>query len=131
MRTQAEALAQGREAQSTDDLEAVEAELEAGKGCAPATPAAPEKKYGFLAVCAGDGLAAVFQDLGADGVVSGGQTMNPPPRAFWRRGENPSRDSIHSANNGNIIMAAQQCDGLTEKHVVVIPTKTVPQASPP
>ena len=77
MRTQAEALAQGKEAQSTDDLEAVEAELEAGEGCAPAAPAEPEKPYGFLAVCAGDGLAAVFQDLGADGVVSGGQTMNP------------------------------------------------------
>ena len=128
MRTQAEALAEGREAQSTDDLEAVEAELEAGEGCAPATPAAPEKKYGFLAVCAGDGLAAVFQDLGADGVVSGGQTMNPSTESILEGVEKiPAETVFVLPNNGNIIMAAQQCDGLTEKHVVVIPTKTVPQ----
>ena len=128
MRTQAEALAQGREAQSTDDLEAVEAELEAGEGCAPATPAAPEKKYGFLAVCAGDGLAAVFQDLGADGVVSGGQTMNPSTESILEGVEKiPAETVFVLPNNGNIIMAAQQCDALTEKHVVVIPTKTVPQ----
>ena len=128
MRTQAEALAEGREAQSTDDLEAVEAELEAGEGCAPATPAAPEKKYGFLAVCAGDGLAAVFQDLGADGVVSGGQTMNPSTESILEGVEKiPAETVFILPNNGNIIMAAQQCDGLTEKHVVVIPTKTVPQ----
>ena len=128
MRTQAEALAEGREAQSTDDLEAVEAELEAGEGCAPATPAAPEKKYGFLAVCAGDGLAAVFQDLGADGVVSGGQTMNPSTESILEGVEKiPAETVFILPNNGNIIMAAQQCDALTEKHVVVIPTKTVPQ----
>ena len=128
MRTQAEALAEGREAQSTDDLEAVEAELEAGEGCAPATPAAPEKKYGFLAVCAGDGLAAVFQDLGADGVVSGGQTMNPSTESILEGVEKiPAETVFVLPNNGNIIMAAQQCDALTEKHVVVIPTKTVPQ----
>ena len=76
MRTQAEDLAAGRQAQSTDDLDAVEAELET----VPAQEgghvvAAPEKKYGFLAVCAGEGLAAVFKDLGADGVVSGGQPV--------------------------------------------------------
>ena len=128
MRTQAEALAEGREAQSTDDLEAVEAELEAGEGCAPATPAAPEKKYGFLAVCAGDGLAAVFQDLGADGVVSGGQTMNPSTESILEGVEKiPAETVFVLPNNGNIIMAAQQCDALTEKNVVVIPTKTVPQ----
>ena len=128
MRTQAEALAQGREAQSTDDLEAVEAELEAGENSAPAAPAAPEKKYGFLAVCAGDGLAAVFQDLGADGVVSGGQTMNPSTESILEGVEKiPAETVFVLPNNGNIIMAAQQCDALTEKHVVVIPTKTVPQ----
>ena len=128
MRTQAEALAEGREAQSTDDLEAVEAELESGETCAPAAPAAPEKKYGFLAVCAGDGLAAVFQDLGADGVVSGGQTMNPSTESILEGVEKiPAETVFILPNNGNIIMAAQQCDALTEKNVVVIPTKTVPQ----
>lgn len=123
MRTQAEDLAAGRQAQSTDDLEAVEAELEA-----PATPAAPEKPYGFLAVCAGDGLAAVFQDLGADGVVSGGQTMNPSTESILEGVEKiPAETVFVLPNNGNIIMAAQQCDALTEKRVIVIPTKTVPQ----
>ena len=128
MRTQAEALAQGKEAQSTDDLEAVEAELEAGEGCAPAAPAEPEKPYGFLAVCAGDGLAAVFQDLGADGVVSGGQTMNPSTESILKGVEKiPAETVFILPNNSNIIMAAQQCAALTEKNVVVIPTKTVPQ----
>ena len=123
MRTQAEDLAAGRQAQSTDDLESVEAELEA-----PAAPAAPEKPYGFLAVCAGDGLAAVFRDLGADGVVSGGQTMNPSTESILEGVEKiPAETVFVLPNNGNIIMAAQQCDALTEKHVVVIPTKTVPQ----
>ena len=129
MRTQAEDLAAGRQAQSTDDLEAVEAELEA----APAQEgghvvAAPEKKYGFLAVCAGDGLAAVFQDLGADGVVSGGQTMNPSTESILEGVDKiPAEVVFVLPNNGNIIMAAQQCDALTEKRVIVIPTKTVPQ----
>ena len=123
MRTQAEDLAAGRQAQSTDDLDAVEAELEA-----PAAPAAPEKPYGFLAVCAGDGLAAVFRDLGADGVVSGGQTMNPSTESILEGVEKiPAETVFVLPNNGNIIMAAQQCDALTEKRVVVIPTKTVPQ----
>ena len=129
MRTQAEALAQGREAQSTDDLEAVEAELEAGKGCAPATPAAPEKKYGFLAVCAGDGLAAVFQDLGADGVVSGGQTMNPSTEDILKQIRKTPAEIVYVLpNNKNIIMAAQQCVDLVEdKKVIVLQAKTVPQ----
>ena len=123
MRTQAEDLAAGRKAQSTDDLDAVEEELEA-----PAAPAAPEKKYGFLAVCAGEGLAAVFKDLGADGVVSGGQTMNPSTESILAGVEKiPAETVFILPNNGNIIMAAQQCGALTEKHVVVIPTKTVPQ----
>ena len=129
MRTQAEDLAAGRQAQSTDDLEAIEAELEA----APAQEgghvvAAPEKKYGFLAVCAGDGLAAVFQDLGVDGVVSGGQTMNPSTESILEGVDKiPAEVVFVLPNNGNIIMAAQQCDALTEKRVIVIPTKTVPQ----
>jgi len=82
----------------------------------------------FLAVCAGDGLASVFKDLGADGVVSGGQTMNPSTESILE-GVNkiPAETVFVLPNNGNIIMAAQQCAALTEKQVVVIPTKTVPQ----
>ncbi len=130
MRTQAEDLAAGRKAQSTDDLDEVEAQLEgtsAGEESGH-TMAAPEKKYGFLAVCAGDGLAAVFKDLGADGVVSGGQTMNPSTESILAGVDKiPAETVFVLPNNGNIIMAAQQCDALTEKTVIVIPTKTVPQ----
>ena len=129
MRTQAEDLAAGRQAQSTDDLDAVEEELERGEAAeAGHVVAAPEKKYGFLAVCAGDGLAAVFRDLGADGVVSGGQTMNPSTESILAGVDAiPAETVFILPNNGNIIMAAQQCGALTEKNVVVIPTKTVPQ----
>ena len=129
MRTQADDLAAGKHVQSTDDLDAVEEELESAPAEEPAPAvAAPEKKYGFLAVCAGDGLASVFKDLGADGVVSGGQTMNPSTESILE-GVNkiPAETVFVLPNNGNIIMAAQQCAGLTEKQVVVIPTKTVPQ----
>ena len=127
MRTQAEALAAGRAAQSTDDLEAVEAELESGAAGGHVV-APPEKKYGFLAVCAGDGLASLFRDLGVDGVVSGGQTMNPSTESILVEVDKiPAETVFVLPNNSNIIMAAQQCAALTEKQVVVIPTKTVPQ----
>ena len=124
MRTQAADLAAGRKAQSTDDLDAIEEELENG-ACAVA---APEKRYGFLAVCAGDGLAAVFRDLGVDRIVSGGQTMNPSTEAILREiDQTPSEVVFVLPNNKNIIMAAQQCVGLSEKEVIVVPTATVPQ----
>ncbi len=124
MRTQAEELAAGKEAQSTDDLDAVEEELEAMEGGV----AAPEKRYGFLAVCAGDGLAATFRDLGVDRIVSGGQTMNPSTQAILQEvNRTPSQVVFVLPNNKNIIMAAQQCVGLTEKEVIVVPTNTVPQ----
>ena len=124
MRTQAADLAAGRKAQSTDDLDAVEEELEKGT-CAVA---APEKRYGFLAVCAGDGLAAVFRDLGVDRIVSGGQTMNPSTESILREiDQTPSEVVFVLPNNKNIIMAAQQCVGLSEKEVIVVPTATVPQ----
>ena len=128
MRTQADDMAAGRKTQSVDDLEMDEnapipAAEEAGH-----VVAAPEKKYGFLAVCAGDGLAEVFRDLGADGVVSGGQTMNPSTESNLEGVDRiPAETVFVLPNNGNIIMAAQQCDALTEKNVIVIPTKTVPQ----
>ena len=124
MRTQAEELAAGKQAQSTDDLDAVEEELEAMEGGV----AAPEKRYGFLAVCAGDGLAATFRDLGVDRIVSGGQTMNPSTQAILQEvNSTPSQVVFVLPNNKNIIMAAQQCVGLTEKEVIVVPTNTVPQ----
>ena len=119
MRTQAQQLAAGGKAQSTDDLEAIEQELEAAE---------PEKDFGFLAVCAGEGLANVFTDLGADGVISGGQTMNPSTESILKEIKKvPAHTVFVLPNNKNIIMAAQQCIGLTEKTVVVIPTASIPQ----
>ena len=129
MRTQYEDVAAGKKAQSVDDLEMEEAVPEARESARSGhTVAVPEKKYGFLSVCAGDGLAAVFQDLGVDGVVSGGQTMNPSTESILQGVDQiPAETVFVLPNNGNIIMAAQQCAALTEKNVVVIPSKTVPQ----
>ena len=128
IRTQAQQLAAGIKAQSTDDLEAVEQELEAAgqeEGCEEAEP---EKDFGFLAVCAGDGLAGVFTDLGADGVISGGQTMNPSTESILKEIKKVRAHTVFVLpNNKNIIMAAQQCEGLTDKKVVVIPTASIPQ----
>ena len=124
MRTQRDDLAAGRQAHSTDDLDAVEAELEEQENAvAPA-----EKRYGFVAVCAGDGLADTFRALGVDTIVSGGQTMNPSTEAILKEvNRTPSEVVFILPNNKNIIMAAQQCEGLTEKQIIVIPTATVPQ----
>ena len=127
MRTQAQQLAAGGKAQSTDDLEAIEQELEAAEH-EDAGEAEPEKNFGFLAVCAGDGLASVFTDLGADGVISGGQTMNPSTESILKEIKKVRAHTVFVLpNNKNIIMAAQQCAGLTEKKVIVIPTASISQ----
>ena len=123
MRTQAEDLAAGRHIQSTDDLEEAD-HSHAGRNVAP-----PEKRYGVVAVAAGAGLAEVFRDLGADGVISGGQTMNPSTEDIMREIDRTPAEIVYVLpNNKNIIMAAEQCIPLAEgKRVVVLPTKTVPQ----
>ena len=125
MRTQAEELAAGKQAQSIDDLDAVEEELETMES----QNAAPEKKYGFVAVAAGEGLAKVFHDLGVDGVISGGQTMNPSTEDILRQIKKTPAEIVYVLpNNKNIIMAAQQCVDLVEdKKVIVLQAKTVPQ----
>ena len=90
--------------------------------------AKPEKPYGMVAVCAGEGLTSVFKDLGADGVISGGQTMNPSTQDILLAiNKTPAETVFVFPNNKNIIMAAEQTIGLTEKNVVVIHTKSVPQ----
>ena len=123
MRTQYEDMAAGRAPQSTDDLDAAEA--------APAEEpavAAPEKKYGVVSVCAGEGLASVFRDLGVDGIIQGGQTMNPSTDDILKQiNRTPAEVVFVLPNNKNIIMAAEQTVRLSEKKVIVIPTKTVPQ----
>mgnify|MGYP003302221790 CR=1 FL=1 len=90
--------------------------------------AEPEKPFGVVSVCAGDGLADVFRDLGVDGIISGGQTMNPSTQDILEAvNKVPAETVFVLPNNKNIIMAAEQVDALTPKHVVVIPSKTVPQ----
>ena len=92
--------------------------------------AEPEKPCGVVSVCAGDGLAAVFKDLGVDGIISGGQTMNPSTQDILEAVNKVPAETVYVLpNNKNIIMAAQQVDALTPKRVVVIPSKTVPQGA--
>lgn len=118
MRTQAEDLAAGRETRSTDDLDQEE----------DSPPSEPPKAHGFLAVCAGEGLAAIFADFGVDAIVSGGQTMNPSTESILNAVKSINAETVFILpNNKNIIMAAQQCADLTDKKVIVIPTATVPQ----
>ena len=123
MQMQHDDLAAGRAARSTDDLEKIEQELEAKE-----TVAAPEKHFGMVAVCAGKGLAGVFRELGADQIIEGGQTMNPSTQDILEKiNATPAEVVFVFPNNKNIIMAAEQTVDLTEKKVVVVPSKTVPQ----
>ncbi len=90
--------------------------------------AEPEKPIGVVSVCAGDGLADVFTNLGVDAIISGGQTMNPSTEDILEAVNRvPAQTVFVLPNNKNIIMAAQQVDALTPKDVVVISSKTVPQ----
>ena len=124
MRTQHEDILAGKHVQTTDDLDGVERELEERE----TQYCAPEKEYGVVTVCAGDGMEALFRELGADGVVTGGQTMNPSTDDILKEiNRAPASTVFVLPNNKNIIMAAEQCVPLSDKRVVVIPTKTVPQ----
>ena len=90
--------------------------------------AEPEKPIGVVSVCAGEGLADVFTNLGVDAIISGGQTMNPSTQDILEAVNRvPAQTVFVLPNNKNIIMAAQQVDALTPKDVVVISSKTVPQ----
>ena len=90
--------------------------------------AEPEKTFGVVSVCAGDGIADVFSNLGVDRIVSGGQTMNPSTQDILEEvNKVPAEVVFVLPNNKNIIMAAQQVDALTPKKVVVIESKTIPQ----
>ena len=149
MWTQAIQNKEGKREQSTDDLYEIEKELEESKGCGDSAPKAdegaaapeeaapeetteeaePEKDYGIVAVCAGDGMANLFLELGADNIVTGGQTMNPSTDDILREiNRTPAETVFVLPNNKNIIMAAEQAGELVkDKRVIVIPTKTVPQ----
>lgn len=91
-------------------------------------PAKPEKKFGFVAVGAGDGIEAMFKDLGVDNVVSGGQTMNPSTDDILRAiHATPAETVFVLPNNKNIIMAAEQAIKLADRKVCVLQTRTIPQ----
>ncbi|MBR4875796.1 MAG: DAK2 domain-containing protein, partial [Clostridia bacterium] len=90
--------------------------------------AEPEKRYGFVAVAAGEGIVSLFRDLGADQIVEGGQTMNHSTEDILGAIDStPAEVVFVLPNNKNIIMASEQAAQLASKQVVVLPTKTIPQ----
>ena len=124
MKMQHDDLLSGKKARSTDDLEQIEEELEQQKPTEPTET----KPFGIVSVCAGHGLEGIFKELGADGIITGGQTMNPSTNDILGEINKTNAETVFVLpNNKNIIMAAEQCQPLTDKKVVVVPTKTVPQ----
>ena len=124
MRTQHDDILAGKHVQTTDDLDAIERELEESEEqyCKSV------KDYGVVTVCAGKGLEGLFKELGADGIVTGGQTMNPSTDDILKEiNRTPANTVFVLPNNKNIIMAAEQCVRLSDKKVIIIPTRTVPQ----
>lgn len=95
----------------------------------PAKPAEKPKKFGFVTVCMGDGIKACFEDLGADSIVFGGQTMNPSTDDVMNAVAAVNADNVFILpNNKNIYMVAKQAEELvSDKKVTVIPTRSVPQ----
>ena len=88
----------------------------------------PERTYGFVAVAAGEGLKDIFRDLGADAVVSGGQTMNPATEDIVSAVQSvPAQTVFVLPNNKNIIMAAEMAQKIADRRIVVLPTRTIPQ----
>ena len=120
---QAEQQKTGGHVISTDDLDRIEKELEEPE------IAAPEKQFGAVVVAAGAGMQNLFRELGADRVVTGGQTMNPSTDDILKEiNLTPAETVFVLPNNKNIIMAAEATTELCkDKRVIVIPTKTVPQ----
>ena len=91
-------------------------------------PVVIDKKYGFVSVAAGEGLAALFKDMGVDVVVEGGQTMNPSTDDILEAVNKTTAETVFVLpNNKNIIMAAEQAARISERKIIVIPSKTVPQ----
>ncbi|MGL5347379.1 MAG: DAK2 domain-containing protein [Peptostreptococcaceae bacterium] len=97
-------------------------------GNAEIAPSAEEKEFGFIATSMGDGLAQIFKDFGVDYIIEGGQTMNPSTEDFMNAISKINAKNIFIfPNNSNIIMAANQAKELSEKNIIVIPTKNTPQ----
>lgn len=110
--------------QHADNQKAVREAMTAGFQYAPVDPS---NAYGFVAVCAGDGVEQLFKDLGVTNVVKGGQTMNPSTDDILSAVHaTPAKTVFVLPNNKNIIMAAEQAQKLADRQVVVLPTRTVP-----
>lgn len=115
---------------ATLKVENMKLQHEANIAAQSAAPEAPveKKDYAFVSVCAGDGITAVFKDLGIDEIVGGGQTMNPSTEDILAAVERAPSDTVFVLpNNKNIILSAEQCVALTDKNVIIIPTRTIPQ----
>jgi len=92
------------------------------------SPAEPPAPFGFAAVVAGEGLEALFTDMGVTGLIKGGQTMNPSTEDILEAVNQINAEAVYILpNNKNIIMAAEQVVDLTDKQVYVIPTRSVPE----
>lgn len=93
-----------------------------------AQDAGPQKEYGFVAVASGDGIMSVFKDFEVDEIVSGGQTMNPSVEDLTKKIEKINAKTIFVLpNNSNIVLTAKKAAEVSDKNVIVIPTKTIPQ----
>jgi len=104
------------------------AQTQTESAAADTAPSGPPKKYGLIAVSPGEGLSSLMRDLGADSIISGGQTMNPSTEDILTAVESVNAETVFVfPNNKNIIWAAEQAAPLASKRVIVIPTKSVPQ----
>lgn len=119
----------GNQKDAVDKPEEEEAPVSEESSLVEEPDAAEKKAFGFVSVCAGDGMAEIFKGIGADYVISGGQTMNPSTDDILNAVSHVNADTIFILpNNKNIILAANQAVSLEEKKkLIVIPTKTVPQ----
>ena len=112
----------GNSAPASQKVEEVESKV-------PVAEMTEKKKVGFVAVSIGDGLNEIFEELGADYIIKGGQTMNPSTEDMLNAIDNINAENIFILpNNGNIILAAEQAKSIVEdKNIVVVPTKTIAQ----
>ena len=110
------------------EAQKAEAEKKAAEAAAK-KPAEPKKKYGFISVSAGAGLSEIFEGLGVDVVIEGGQTMNPSTEDMLNAIDKVNAENVFILpNNSNIILAANQAQSIvTDKNVYVVPSKTIPQ----
>ena len=97
-------------------------------GSVPSEEEIEKKDYGFVGICVGDGICDIFKNLGIDSIIEGGQTMNPSTEDIIGAVNKINADTVFVfPNNKNIIMAANQAKDISDKNIVVIPTKTIPQ----